>query len=440
MVSELVVEEVPGIYALQPDCEETQLEWGPTDWNVLELNELVSLHSGHHVLAKNCNTLGIGAPYITGPADYSDGVLRVTKFTTKPTTMCAHGDVLITVKGSGAGSLILSDGVYCISRQLMAVRAASLDSGFLFYSLQMSAVDLADTATGLIPGLSRSDLLTLRVAVPNTKSEQTAIANALSDVDALITSLEKLIAKKRAIKTATMQQLLTGKTRLPPFDQQHTGYKQTESGEIPADWEVVELKSLVSELRAGVSVNSSTDSSAGAESTIRILKTSCISGGKFYPSESKTIIREDAARASTTPERDTILISRMNTQALVGEVGYIDRDYPNYFLPDRLWRMKLHRDLPISPEWVATLLNDQRYSTIIKESATGTSGSMKNISKRSLLNVCIPIPDYSEQLALVSCIRDIAIEIDRCSEQLIKVRHIKNAMMQELLTGRTRLV
>ncbi|MEJ1421956.1 MAG: restriction endonuclease subunit S, partial [Candidatus Sedimenticola sp. (ex Thyasira tokunagai)] len=66
------------------------------------------------------------------------------------------------------------------------------------------------------------------IPLPPTEAEQTAIANALSDVDALITSLESLITKKRAIKTAAMQQLLTGKKRLPPFDKTHTGYKQTE--------------------------------------------------------------------------------------------------------------------------------------------------------------------------------------------------------------------
>ena len=76
------------------------------------------------------------------------------------------------------------------------------------------------------------------VAIASSLKEQTAIANALSDVDALITSLEKLITKKRAIKTAAMQQLLTGKKRLPPFDLTHTGYKHTELGEIPEDWEV----------------------------------------------------------------------------------------------------------------------------------------------------------------------------------------------------------
>src|SRR5690606_17625591 len=86
-----------------------------------------------------------------------------------------------------------------------------------------------------------------QIPVPE-KSEQTAIANALSDVDALISELEKLIAKKQAIKTATMQQLLTGRTRLPQFalrdDGSPKGTKPSELGEIPEDWEVLKLGHL----------------------------------------------------------------------------------------------------------------------------------------------------------------------------------------------------
>jgi len=73
-----------------------------------------------------------------------------------------------------------------------------------------------------------------------TITEQKAIAKALSDVDELIASLEKLITKKRDIKTATMQQLLTGKKRLPGFGE-GKGYKQTELGEIPEDWKIITL-------------------------------------------------------------------------------------------------------------------------------------------------------------------------------------------------------
>ena len=91
-----------------------------------------------------------------------------------------------------------------------------------------------------------SEIFERRRPLPPTKAEQEAIAEALSDADALIESLEHLIAKKRQIKQGAMQELLTGKKRLPGFETK-PGYRQTEVGVIPEDWELktLYLRSLV---------------------------------------------------------------------------------------------------------------------------------------------------------------------------------------------------
>ena len=192
----------------------------PEEWNAHPLRDDISLLSGHHVLARNYNIRGDGTPYMTGPADFSDGRIKQTKchrLTTKPTTICRAGDILVTVKGSGSGTLVEADTEYCISRQLMAIRTTAWNPTFLLYSLLQNASRIKAASTGLIPGLSRSDILDQTIPVPNDTTEQCVIAEALSDVDKLLGALETLIAKKRAIKQAAMQQLLTGKTRLPGF-------------------------------------------------------------------------------------------------------------------------------------------------------------------------------------------------------------------------------
>lgn len=126
--------------------------------------------------------------------------------------------------------------------------------------------------------------------IPTTE-EQTAIANALSDTDALIQSLEKLITKKRAIKTATMQQLLTGKKRLPGFDchpnGELKGYKQTELGEVPEDWEVETLANL-----SGFITKGSTPTTYGfgwEKEGILFLRSECVSESGLDLSESMYI-------------------------------------------------------------------------------------------------------------------------------------------------------
>ncbi len=183
------------------------------EWEVRVLGDGISLLSGHHVLVQHCNSSGDGIPYLTGPADFPRGTIQHTKFTKKSTTLCARNDILVTVKGSGSGSLIVADGVYCISRQLMAIRVRDWCSQFIYYSLLQNASQIKAASTGLIPGLSRSDILEQPLPIPGVP-EQTAIAAVLSDMDAGIAALERKRDKTRALKQGMMQELLTGRIRL----------------------------------------------------------------------------------------------------------------------------------------------------------------------------------------------------------------------------------
>lgn len=183
-------------------------------WGVRELGSDITLFSGQHVLAQHCNERGVGTPYLTGPADFRAGRIKSSKFTAKPGTLCHTGDILITVKGSGVGTLAQADAVYCISRQLMAIRTREWSSSFLFYALLQNATTFKAARTGLIPGLSRADILDLALRLPPEPNEQVAIATVLSDMDAELTALEARRDKTRALKQGMMQELLTGRTRL----------------------------------------------------------------------------------------------------------------------------------------------------------------------------------------------------------------------------------
>lgn len=216
------------------------------------------------------------------------------------------------------------------------------------------------------------------------------------------------------------------------------GYKQTEVGVIPIDWESPELGNFVQSLDAGVSVNS-IDKPDAFSHGLHILKTSCVSNGYFFPREIKSIIPEDIVRAKTIVSKGSIIISRMNTPDLVGELGYIDKDYPNCFLPDRLWQMRFRANLATNTRWLAYILSFPAIAKKIKESATGTSNSMKNISKGSLLSVSFPAPSYEEQTAIANALSDADALLTELEKLIAKKQAIKTATMQQLLTGKTRL-
>ncbi|WP_018866222.1 MULTISPECIES: restriction endonuclease subunit S [unclassified Thioalkalivibrio] len=219
---------------------------------------------------------------------------------------------------------------------------------------------------------------------------------------------------------------------LPP------GYKRTEVGVIPEDWRVEALAYFVSALHAGVSVNSST-SDQPIDDVPSVLKTSCIQAGIFSPDQAKPITPKDRSRAKLSPKAETILISRMNTPNLVGESGFVGKDYDHLFLPDRIWMTIFRQTVRFSPRWLAYILSSPEYRKYLKEIATGTSGSMKNIAKGSLLNLKVPCPVEKEQRAIATALSDADALIESLDRLIAKKRAIKQAAMQQLLTGQTRL-
>ena len=217
------------------------------------------------------------------------------------------------------------------------------------------------------------------------------------------------------------------------------GYKQTEVGVIPVEWEVRPISQIVERLEAGVSVNSVDDDLTSCAQSHAVLKTSAVTEGRFLPHECKKIAPRDLSRVSLRPRCNTIIISRMNTPTLVGECGYVDTDHENLFLPDRLWMTKQRSGSESSIRWLAYLLSSKPQKDRIKELATGTSGSMKNLAKGSLLELKIAVPPPPEQRAIATALSDVDALLAALDRLIAKKRDLKQAAMQQLLTGHTRL-
>jgi type I restriction enzyme, S subunit len=304
---------------------------------------------------------------------------------------------------------------------LLRPKRESSDPAYLRALFQSSAVGRqfdSLMAGSTFKRLNVQQIKQLEIVVPPSE-EQARIAETLTDVDDLVLAFERLITKKQAVKQGMMQQLLTGQVRLPGFS---------------ADWVVTCLGRLIGALEAGVSVNSTVEFGPDA-----VLKTSAVAGGKFLPEECKTIADRDRKRAKVNPVANSLIISRMNTPALVGEIAYVDSDWPSLFLPDRLWLARPVSDSLTDMRWLSYVLSWPAYSRRLKQLATGTSGSMKNIAKNSLLNLRVPCPSPKEQRAIAAVLADVDDEIETLYAKLSKAHAIKLGMMQQLLTGRTRL-
>lgn len=216
------------------------------------------------------------------------------------------------------------------------------------------------------------------------------------------------------------------------------GYQKVGEWLIPDQWSVRTLDGFIWYLEAGVSVNSVAEHEASTSEKL-VLKTSCITHGKFDATEAKPIAGFDLKRAKCNPRKGSIIVSRMNTPDLVGEIGYVPMDMPSHFLPDRLWQAVFKPGDTENSLWLSYALSFTPISKRIKESATGTSGSMKNISKAAFLSTAVPTPLPQEQTAIANALSDVDALIAEQEKLIAKKQAIKTAAMQQLLTGKTRL-
>ena len=212
-------------------------------------------------------------------------------------------------------------------------------------------------------------------------------------------------------------------------------YKETEIGSIPEEWDVTSLSDAFQNLEAGVSVNS--DERQNAD--FFVLKTSAISDGLINIDEAKPVVKKEYARLKCPVKKGSIIISRMNTPQLVGACGYVAEDAKGYFLPDRLWQVINSKPEKYDFRWLNYLLNQYRYKNAIHAVATGTSNSMKNISKERLLEIRIPRKSIEEQKFIVKEISDIEALIYDLEKLIKKKQNIFTGTMQSLLSGKIRI-
>ncbi|MCH7309577.1 restriction endonuclease subunit S [Acinetobacter sp. NIPH 1852] len=297
------------------------------------------------------------------------------------------------------------------------------------------------TTTGAQPAISMSSLKKYLIPLPPI-NEQTAIATALSDVDALICELEKIISKKQAIKTATMQQLLTGKTRLPQFalceDGTKKGFKQSELGEIPKDWGVKTVYELAEKQKSQFDDGDWVEAEHITDRGIRLIQTGNIGIGQYVEKDTKKYIYPTSFEKLKCKElqKGDLLICRLAEPAgracifyNIGEqrvITSVDVTIfrPSSYLADRKF-------------YVQYFSFDVWFKSVL-EQVGGTTH--KRISRGALGRISVPYPSIQEQTAIATILSDMDSEIQALEKRLNKTRQIKQGMMQELLTGKTRLV
>jgi type I restriction enzyme S subunit len=289
---------------------------------------------------------------------------------------------------------------------------------YYFFTSRLGQLQLkSKNASSTLGALYKDDVKDILVCLPPTLTEQKAIATALSDVDEMIAKLEKLIEKKKAIKQGVMQQLLT-----PP----HKGGKRLEG--FSGEWVEVSLDE-VAELKNGYAFKSSEYDDKGAYTVVTIAN---VQSGYMDISNSNKI-----ALLPTDIQKHQQLLINDILISMTGNVGRVCLVSSNHCLLNQ--RVGLIAGKGIDEEFLYFRLcfNDFTNSMII----AAQGGAQPNIGKKEILGfrVFIP-PSNAEQKAISTIIKTISDEILSLKKRLNKLSDFKQGMMQELLTGRTRLI
>ena len=322
---------------------------------------------------------------------------------------------------------------------LIRPRKQQMDGAFLFRCLQAKPVrvQLELAANGVTRfGIPKSDIGAMTLPVPPI-AQQRAIADYLdretARLDALVAAKERVLGllaeKRRALITRAVTRGLD--PRAPLRD---SGIPWL--GEVPAHWETLPLKRLVVRIESGVSVNAANCPAAAGE--FGVLKTSAVFGGSFIAGENKSVVEAEVGRVACPVRADSVIMSRMNTPSLVGEIGYVDRDYQNLFLPDRLWQIGFD-DRRVGTRFMASVMTSSGLRGVFSEMATGTSASMKNLGQEDILGVKVPLPPMDEQKQVVALItaysKTEAVLIAATQRTIALLRERRAALIAAAVTG-----
>jgi len=411
------VKEASAGYLRTTGYEQTEVGVIPEDWEVYSIQELIDRNAiighldGNHgeLYPRSHEFRESGVPYITAN-DFSGhkvsfsnckylSVERARRFRKG---IARDGDVLFAHNATvGPTALLSTEFDYVIlsttATYFRCNRERLINSFFLyelqspFFVRQYRAV-MAQSTRNQVPITAQRKLF---VVLPPTKAEQEAIAEALSDADVLIASLEQLITKKRHLKQGAMQQLLTGKKRLPGFG---------------GEWEAKRLGEIVT-ANKGSQLSSSSLSEYG--------RFAHLNGG----------ISPSGYTDKANVPGDTIAISEGGNSC-----GYVQ------FMPEPYWcGGHCYSVIPngVDNHFLYHALKGEEPSIMGLRVGSG----LPNVQKTAFLAFKLRCPKTSEeQTAIATVLSDMDAELAALEAKLAKARHLKQGMMQELLTGRIRLV
>jgi type I restriction enzyme S subunit len=377
---------------------------------------------------------------IRGDYLYGDYFISAQKFKELESCAVQPGNILLSLVGTTGKLLVIPEnappGIINPRLIRLSFDEQCVDPYFfkaLFESKAIQNILSRNAQGGTMSVLNATILRSVKISLPPLP-EQKAIAQALSDVDAAIAELDRLITKKRNIKQGTMQQLLTGKTRLPGFGE-GKGYKKTEVGVIPEDWELKAIKELNFDISDGNYSSKYPKSDEFKITGVPFIRANNIGQMTVIDDDMKFIsVDKHSQLLKGHLRKNDILIT---TRGDIGQIALVPDRHINSNINAQIVRINT-KDSQIYSIYFAYFLLQDTLQKIIISMQTGSA--LKQLPVSRLTTLAVAIPPLPEQKAIAQILSDMDTEIEALEQKRNKYKAIKQGMMQELLTGRTRLI
>lgn len=409
---------------VRPGYKQTEIGVVPETWKICSLGTICDVRDGTH---ESPRFFATGVPFVTsknivdGRLDLEDVsyISEADAVEFNKRSKVDRNDILMSMIGTiGSAALIESEPDFCI-KNVALLKPRRVEPSFLIHLINSPLFQqyLAENLDGGIQKfVSLGTLRQLAIPVPD-ESEQRAIAAALSDVDALLGGLERLIAKKRGLKQAAMQQLLTGQTRLPGF-----------SGE----WEVKRLGDVADVIDPHPSHRAPDEMANGVPFVgIGDLDERGSIVGKNVRRVSPVVLEEHALRYDLKDE-----LIGLGRVASIGKVVSLKNFADGYAISPTLGVI---RGREAKRSYLLYELKSRFVTEQFTKIMSGSTRSSVGMEVLRELHVRLPSSEQ-EQTAIAAVLSDMDTELAALEARRDKTRALKQAMMQELLTGKIRLI
>ena len=401
--------------------KKTELGEIPEDWEISTVESFLRINMGQSPPSETYNLDRKGLPFYQGVSDFGDIFPKSRIWCSNPQKIANKNEILFSVRAP-VGEINITDEKCCIGRGVSSLIPVNSDLKYCFYILKFFKNKFIAYSQGsTFEAINRDKIGKVKVPFISNIKEQHNIALILSKVDELIQKIEQIIEQTQRLKKGLMQRLLTKGIG-------HTRFKITELGEIPEEWDIINLEQ-VAQINYGLSTPPSIDKNG-----IPLIRATNIKNGKIIRNENLMYVNCESipkSRIRFLKKNDIVVV---RSGVYTGDIALIDEEFEGSVAG---YDLIVSPNNKINPIFLTIYLSSSIVQNYFSQHKSRVAQS--HLNAQQLANTKIIMPPISEQQKIASILTYIDRKINNLKVYKTQISTIKKGLMQQLLTGKIRV-